>query len=78
MKHHPEQMPKKTNVLACAVGLKLDYDQTQDLLMRAGMTLSRFYELDRVVERYIRSRSYDIDTINGELFERDLALLGTF
>lgn len=78
MKHHPEQMPKKTNVLACAVGLKLDYDQTQDLLMRAGMTLSRFYELDRIVERYIRSRSYDIDTINGELFERDLALLGTF
>jgi len=58
--------------------LKLDYDQTQDLLMRAGMTLSRFYELDRIVERYIRSNSYDIDTINGELFERDLALLGTF
>ena len=58
--------------------LKLDYDQTQDLLMRAGMTLSRFYELDRIVERYIRSSSYDIDTINGELFERDLALLGTF
>jgi hypothetical protein len=46
--------------------------------MRAGMTLSRFMELDRVVERYIRNRSYDIDTINAELFERDLALLGTF
>lgn len=78
MKHHPEQVPKKTNVLACAIGLKLDYAQTQDLLMRAGMTLSRYYELDRIVEGYIRNRIFDIDIINGELFDRDLGLLGTF
>ena len=78
MKHHPEQVPKKTNVLACAIGLRLDYDETQDLLMRAGMTLSRYYELDRIVERYIREREYNIDVINGELFDHDLALLGTF
>ena len=78
MKHHPEQVPKKTNVLACAIGLKLDYAETQDLLMRAGMTLSRYYELDRIVEGYIRNRIFDIDTINGDLFDRDLGLLGTF
>ena len=78
MKHHPEQVPKKTNVLACAIGLRLDYDQTQDLLMRAGMTLSRYYELDRIVEKYIRESKHNIDAINGELFDRDLALLGTF
>jgi hypothetical protein len=46
--------------------------------MRAGMTLSRYYELDRIVERYIREREYNIDVINGELFDHDLALLGTF
>ncbi len=78
MKHHPEQVPKKTNVLACAIGLKLDYAETQDLLMRAGMTLSRYYELDRIVEGYIRNRIFDIDAINGDLFDRDLGLLGTF
>ena len=46
--------------------------------MRAGMTLSRYYELDRIVEKYIRESKYNIDAINGELFDRDLALLGTF
>ena len=78
MKHHPEQVPKKTNVLACAVGLKLDLAQTRDLLMRAGLTLSPYYELDRVVEKYISANNYDVDMINAALFERDLALLGTF
>ena len=76
MKHHPEQIPKKTNVLACAIGLKLDYAETQDLLMRAGLTLSKYYALDTVVEGYIRQSRYDIYEINEALFDRDLPLLG--
>ena len=76
MLHHPEQIPRKTNALACAVGLRLDYDETQDLLMRAGMTLSRYYALDTVVERYIRRGDFDVFAINEELFENDLPLLG--
>ena len=76
MKHHPEQIPKKTNVLACAIGLRLDYAETQDLLMRAGMTLSKYYALDAVVEDFIRRSSYDIYEINEALFDRDLPLLG--
>lgn len=43
-----------------------------------GWELSRYYELDRIVEGYIRNRIFDIDVINGELFDRDLGLLGTF
>ena len=76
MKHHPEQVPKKTNVLACAIGLKLNYAETQDLLMRAGLTLSKYYALDAVVEGYIRQSRYDIYEINEALFDRDLPLLG--
>ena len=78
MKHHPEQAPRKTNVLACAIGLRLDYEQTQDLLMRAGMTLTPYFELDRTVAAFIRRGNYDIDEINETLFERDLALLGAY
>ncbi|MCR5090092.1 MAG: macro domain-containing protein [Oscillospiraceae bacterium] len=78
MKHHPHQVPKKTNALACAVGLRLDYEQTQDLLSRAGLTLSKYYDLDLVVEYFIRERNYNIDEINAVLFDRDLALLGSF
>jgi len=76
MKHHPDQIPKKTNALACAIGLQLDYEQTQDLLMRAGMTLTRYYALDRIVESYIRKGNYDIFEINEKLFDQDLPLLG--
>ena len=77
MKHNPEQVPKKTNVLACAVGLMLNLEETQDLLMRAGMTLSRFYKLDVIVECYIREHNYNIDAINAMLFDEDQPLLGS-
>lgn len=78
MKHHPDQTPRKTNALACAVGLRLDYQETQDLLMRAGMTLSRYYALDRAVEAFIRDGNYNIYEINESLFEQDLPLLGAY
>ncbi|MBQ3756596.1 MAG: macro domain-containing protein [Oscillospiraceae bacterium] len=78
MKNNPRQIPKKTNALACVIGLRLDYDQAIDLLGRAGMTLSKYYETDRVVEDRIRKQMYDIDEINLELFDRDLALLGSY
>jgi O-acetyl-ADP-ribose deacetylase (regulator of RNase III) len=76
MKHNPEQIPKKTNALACVIGLKLDYDQAVDLLSRAGMTFSRYYETDMIVEYYIHKKKYDIDEINLILYDKDLAPLG--
>ena len=78
MKHHPEQIPKKTNALACVIGLKLNYDQALDLLSRAGMTLSKYYETDLIVEYFIREKNYNIDEINALLYKKDLALLGTY
>ena len=78
MKKNPGQIPKKTNALACVIGLRLDYDQAIDLLGRAGMTLSKYYETDRVVEDRIRKKIYDIDEINLVLFDKDLALLGSY
>ena len=44
--------------------------------MRAGMTLSKYYALDAVVEGFIRQSNYDIYEINEALFDRDLPLLG--
>ena len=73
---HPDKQPKKTTVLACAVGLKLNLDQARDLLMRAGMAFSKHFPTDWLVEQYIRRGIYDIDRINFELYEMDLALLG--
>ena len=78
MKNNPGQVPKRTNALACVIGLALDYDQAVDLLSRAGMTFTRFYEIDRVVEEHIRNEKFNIDEINAELFDKDLSLLGTY
>ncbi len=77
MKNHPGQVPKKTNVLACAIGLRLDLDQTRDLLARAGLALSPYFTLDMLVEYFISKKKYDIDEINAVLFDEDLPLLGT-
>ena len=77
MKNRPEQVPKKTSVLACAIGLRLDLEQTKDLLLRAGLALSPYYALDMIVEYFITRGNYDIDEINAVLFDEDLSLLGT-
>ena len=69
-------VPKKNTALACAIGLKLDYDQTQDLLKRAGMILTGYYETDVIVEYFIRKKDYDIDAINSELASKNLPTLG--
>lgn len=76
-KHGALQVPKKTNVLACAIGLKLNLEETRDLLMRAGHALSPYYELDVVVSYFIENRKYNIYELNSELFDRDLPLLGS-
>ena len=76
LKTHPERAPKKNTAFACAVGLRLDFDQAQDLLQRAGMTFSKHYPTDRLVEQCIRNRKYDIDEINLVLYETKLPVLG--
>ena len=76
LRSDPQKVPKKITALACAIGLKLDYDQTQDLLMRAGLTLTSYYETDLVVEYFIHQKNYDIDLINFELVNKKLTPLG--
>ncbi len=78
LKHNTEQVPRKTSALACVIGLKLDWDQALDLLQRAGLTLSRYYALDLIVEYCIRHGNYDIDEVNALLYEKDLPLLGSY
>ena len=77
IKKHPEQTPKKSSAFACVIGLGLDIEEANDLLMRAGLVLSPYYPMDRIVKKYIEQKKYDIDDINLELFDHDLAILGS-
>lgn len=68
--------PGKRTILALAIALELDLDQTNDLLKRAGYTLSHSHQFDVIIEYFIINGMYDIFEINNVLFKYDQALLG--
>ena len=61
--------PSKRTVLALAVALELNMDETLDLLARAGYTLSPANKSDLIVGYCITHKIYNIHRINMYLFD---------
>lgn len=68
--------PSKRTAVALAVALELDLKETEDLLRRAGYSLSHSSKFDIIVEYFIINKKYDIYRINEVLFQYDQPLLG--
>lgn len=68
--------PSKKTALAFAIALGLNLDETKDLLLTAGIALSRSSTFDIIVEYCIEHNVTDINEINCILFKYDQPILG--
>lgn len=64
--------PSKEKVLALAVGLHLNLDETVDFLKLAGYALSPISQTDAVVEYFIENEDYNVMKIDIVLFDYGL------
>ena len=77
IRSNPDYRPKKETVLAFALALQLNPDDTNALLRTAGFSLSHSSIFDIIVEYHITEKIYDVDKINAALYRYDQPLLGT-
>lgn len=68
--------PSKPTVIAFAIALQLNMEETQQLLKSAGFTMSRNNLFDLIIEFYITQGIYDIFEINAALYQYDQVCLG--
>ena len=69
--------PSKEKVLALAVGLRLNIDETVDFLRIAGYALSPISQTDKVVEYFIKNKDYNVIKIDIVLFDFGLEPLSS-
>lgn len=69
--------PKKLTAIAFAIALRLNLDETYDLLRKAGYTLSHSNKLDVIIEFFIKEGRYDINEVNKALYDFDQPTLGS-
>jgi O-acetyl-ADP-ribose deacetylase (regulator of RNase III) len=71
-----DYIPKKRTIVALAIALRLNLDDTKDLLASAGLMLTNNSKSDVIVSFCIENGIYDIYEVNALLFKFDQPILG--
>lgn len=61
--------PSKEKVIALAIGLHLNMDETKDILKIAGYALSPFSQTDTVVKYFINNKDYNVIKLDILLYD---------
>ena len=69
-------MPSKRTILAIAIALELDYEETLSLLHRAGYHLCIDIKADVIIKYFIENKIYDLFLINEVLDHYGFKTLG--
>ena len=66
----------KPTVLDFALALELPLDQMQEMLVKAGFSLSHSNKFDIIIEFFVKRGNYNVYEINEALFAFDQSLIG--
>ena len=69
-------IPKKKTIVALAIALRLNLDDTRDLLNSAGLALTNNSKADLIVRFCLENGIYDIFEVNALLFKFGQPTLG--
>jgi hypothetical protein len=75
--NNPGATITKAVAVAFALALELDLAETQDLIGRAGYTLTNSSVFDLIIQYHIENKKYNLVELNIILYEFDQPLLGT-
>ena len=71
-----EYKPAKDTCVAFALALRLTLGEAEDLLSRAGYTLSHSSKRDVVIEYFFKEHIYDLNDINDILYQLEQKVIG--
>ena len=76
IRSNPQYKPSKPTAIAFAIALELPLNEFNEMLNKAGYSLSHSFKSDVIIEYFIKKNNYNIFEINEVLFAYDQTLLG--